>query len=201
MDFELQKRVKYPMFKKSISSLLALILIFSTVGPLYSNALASSIESEVNSIDLTKLNQMEKEAELIEELDENTLEPIIKNEDVQVNALPVPLIVVAVQIVRHGVPWAVKKYGDDVAKAAQKLSAYSAAKNIKSSLLDDDGVIISLFTEKVKGKQALKDPKSKWVITRDVGKDNAHGGSYWKLMDKSGKRIATLDKDGKVLRK
>lgn len=66
-------------------------------------------------------------------------------------------------------------------------------------MLDDDGVILSKFTTRISG-QERKDPKSKWTISRDVGKDNAHGGSYWKLMDNKGKRIATLDKNGKVLR-
>lgn len=116
------------------------------------------------------------------------------------NASAVPLIIVAVQIVRHGVTWAIKKYGDDLVKSALKSSAHKAASNIKKSLLDDDGVIISKFTQKISGKQAYKDPKSGWSITRDLGKNNSHGGSYWKLVDKSGKRIATLDKNGKVLR-
>lgn len=117
------------------------------------------------------------------------------------NSSAVPLIVVAVQIARYGVTWAIKKYGDDVVKAVLKSSAHEAAKDIKKSLLDDDGVIIKLFTQKIKGSQTKKDPKSGWSISRDVGKDNAHGGSYWKLMNKAGKRIATLDKNGKVLRK
>lgn len=116
------------------------------------------------------------------------------------NASALPLIVVAVQIVRHGVTWAIKKYGDDVVKAALKSSAHKAASKIKKSLLDDDGVILKVFTQNVKGTQTKKDPKSGWSISRDVGKGNSHGGSYWKLMDKSGKRIATLDKNGKVLR-
>lgn len=116
------------------------------------------------------------------------------------SAVPVPLIVIAVQIVRYGVQWAIKKHGKTVVNNALKSSAHTAAKKIKSSLLDDNGVKIKLFTQKIKGKQEYKDPKSGWSISRDVGKNNSHGGSYWKLIDKYGKRIATLDKNGKVLR-
>lgn len=34
-----------------------------------------------------------------------------------------------------------------------------------------------------------------------AGKPTAHGGSYWKLLDKHGNRIGTLSKDGIYLRK
>ena len=116
------------------------------------------------------------------------------------DASAVPLIIIAVQIVRYGVQWAIKKHGKTLVNNALKSSAHKAAQKIKSSLLDDNGVKIKLFTEKLKKKQEWKDPKSGWSISRDVGKGNSHGGSYYKLMDKSGKRIATLDKNGKVLR-
>ncbi|GLF88762.1 hypothetical protein Saga11_00210 [Bacillus safensis] len=53
---------------------------------------------------------------------------------------------------------------------------------------------ISLFNKKVKGKQEWKDPTSGWSILRDLGKGNSHGGSYYKLMNESGERIATLNK-------
>lgn len=116
------------------------------------------------------------------------------------DASAVPLIIIAVQIVRHGVQWAIKKHGKTLVNNALKTSAHTAAKKIKSSLLDDNGVMIKLFTQKVKKKQEWKDPKSGWSISQDVGKGNSHGGSYYKLMNKSGNRIATLDKNGKVLR-
>lgn len=261
------------MFKKFSLFLLVFVFLFSTVGPSYSIAFASSFtESEVETIDLTEVQQLSNEetielsnniemkekynnnrSEIDTSLDNNqlkvdsTLETDLNtgemlftgniregNESIDVdfeviltyvenndfggklidrktgqeylfdtkvaNASAVPLIIIAVQIVRYGVTWAVKKYGDDIVKAALKSSAHKAASKIKKSLLDDDGVIIGKFTKKVKGKQEYEDPKSGWSISRDVGKNNSHGGSYWKLMDKSGKRIATLDKNGKVLR-
>ncbi|PAE06380.1 hypothetical protein CHI12_16755 [Terribacillus saccharophilus] len=60
---------------------------------------------------------------------------------------------------------------------------------------------ISKFTEKVRGSQKYRDPDTKWTIARDSGKANSHGGSYWKLFNSKGKRVATLTKEGKVLRK
>lgn len=116
------------------------------------------------------------------------------------DASAVPLVVVAVQIVRYGLQWAIKKYGKKVATNALNSSARIAAKNVKKSLLNDTGVKISVFTQKVKGKQAWKDPKSGWTISRDLGKGNSHGGSYYKLSNNKGKRIATLSKSGKILR-
>ncbi|MBR0588958.1 SAR2788 family putative toxin [Bacillus pumilus] len=117
------------------------------------------------------------------------------------DASAVPLVIIAVQIVRFGVQWAIKKYGKKVVTNALNSSARLATKNVKKSLLNDTGVKISLFTKKVKGKQEWKDPKSGWSISRDLGKGNSHGGSYYKLMNKSGERIATLNKSGHILRK
>ena len=67
--------------------------------------------------------------------------------------------------------------------------------------MNDTGVKIPLFTKKVKGRQKWKNPTSGWSILRDFGKGNSHGGSYYKLMNKSGERIATLNKSGRVFRK
>lgn len=117
------------------------------------------------------------------------------------DASAAPLVIVAIHIVRYGVQWAIKKHGKKVVQNALKSASHKAAKDIKKSLLNDNGVKIQLFTKRVKGKQDLVDPKSGWSISRDVGKGNSHGGSYWKLTNKSGTRIATLDKSGKVLRR
>ncbi|MDA2423789.1 hypothetical protein PDN55_27685 [Bacillus cereus] len=50
-----------------------------------------------------------------------------------------------------------------------------------------------------KYKKKIIPPKSGWMIVRDRG-NNPHGGSFYKLLNKAGKRIATLDKNGKILR-
>lgn len=67
---------------------------------------------------------------------------------------------------------------------------------IPSRLKDNSGnVKLGNFKQKVKGKTAYKESGG-WVID----KDNAgHGGRKWKLKDKSGKRIASLDGNGKIL--
>ncbi|SUL36130.1 Uncharacterised protein [Staphylococcus aureus] len=40
--------------------------------------------------------------------------------------------------------------------------------------------------------------KTKWTISKNKGQ--SHGGSYWKLINNKGKRIASLTKEGKILR-
>ncbi|MCP3660275.1 MAG: hypothetical protein GY830_08200, partial [Bacteroidetes bacterium] len=59
-------------------------------------------------------------------------------------------------------------------------------------------VDLSKFTEKLK-RGRFKDPKTKYII----GPDKAnHGGSIWKLFDKSGKnRIGSITKDGLFIKK
>ena len=170
------------MFKKYISSLLAFVLLFTSVGPLYSNALASSsTESEVEFINLEELQPLLNETEMTEEQSEIIIET---------RALPVPLFVIAVQIVKRGVKWAAKEYGDDLVNLALKSSAHKAAKKIKASLLDDDGVILSKFTTRISG-QERKDPKSKWTISRDSIKLLLH------FLDNM--EILTSIKDGQCL--
>lgn len=79
---------------------------------------------------------------------------------------------------------------------AQEIAAIKA--QIPSRLRTDSGdVDLSKFTEKVKGSNSHKE-EGGWTIDKDT---SGHGGSAWKLKDKSGKRIASLDADGKVLRK
>lgn len=79
---------------------------------------------------------------------------------------------------------------------AQEIAAIKA--QIPSRFRTDSGdVDLSKFTEKVKGSSSLRE-KGGWTVDKDTA---GHGGSAWKLKDKSGKRVASLDSDGKVLRK
>ncbi len=111
-----------------------------------------------------------------------------------------PLVVVAVMAARYGIQWAIKKYGKKAVNNAIKSNTHKVAKGINSRLLTSKGVDIGKFTQKVKGKNPVyRDPKTGWSISRNKGQ--SHGGSYWKLLDKSGTRKATLTKDGKILRK
>lgn len=87
---------------------------------------------------------------------------------------------------------------------AKKISAWfnqqkiisAVKKKIPSRLKDKKGnVNLGKFKNKVKKKTAYKESGG-WMID----KDNAgHGGRKWKLKDKSGKRIGSLDGNGKVL--
>ena len=70
---------------------------------------------------------------------------------------------------------------------------------------DDATVYVNLkkITQRIAHSKptSYKDPKSKWTIQKDKAGENGHGGSFWKLFDPSGKRVATLSKNGKILRK
>ena len=63
---------------------------------------------------------------------------------------------------------------------------------------------IGKFKTKLSRGQGFKDPDG-YRIMKDKGvngtKAQTHGGSFWKLFNSAGKRIATLTKDGKVLRR
>lgn len=56
---------------------------------------------------------------------------------------------------------------------------------------------MSKFDSKISGKKAYK-AKNGWRIEKDTGH---HGGREWKLINKAGKRIASLGKDGTILAK
>ena len=115
-------------------------------------------------------------------------------------ASAVPLVVVAVMAARYGIKWAIKKYGKKAVNKAVKSNTHHIAKGINKSLLNDKGVNIGKFTQKVKGNNPTwRDPKTKWTISKNRGEP--HGGSYWKLINNKGKRKASLTKDGKILRK
>ena len=76
--------------------------------------------------------------------------------------------------------------------------AEEAKKDIPERLKDGEGnVDLGKFDQNVKGKNAKKE-KGGWEIEKDT---SGHGGSKWKLKDKKGKRVASLDENGKVLRK
>lgn len=86
----------------------------------------------------------------------------------------------------------------------KKVTAYFAKQKeisiiesaIPSRLKDKNGnVKIGEFKQKVKGQTAYKE-KGGWSIDKDQA---GHGGRKWKLKNKSGKRIASLDGNGKVL--
>ena len=83
-----------------------------------------------------------------------------------------------------------------------KLGVHDKIKKIKEKipqrLLNEDGTVnMSLFNIKIKRKVCKKEPKGGYMIDRDTKND---GGSKWKLKDKNGKRICSLDDNGKILR-
>lgn len=66
-------------------------------------------------------------------------------------------------------------------------------------MLDSNGnVKLGNFNQKVKGKNAWKDPKTGYVKEKDTA---GHGGRKWKIKDKQGNRKASTDGNGKILSK
>ncbi|RJS50178.1 SAR2788 family putative toxin [Bacillus sp. PK3_68] len=188
------------MFKKKFLYLLSFLLIFSTVGPSYSMAMASTQNKDDEITDLSQFEQLtdqevielsdsiemversnshvseitvnidnedlKVESELTTDLDTGKIEYVGEiqegNENIAVNfevflsyvdgddfggflvdnntgqkysfdtkvadASAVPIIIIAVQIVRYSVQWAIKKYGKTLVNNALKSSAYAAAK-------------------------------------------------------------------------
>ena len=81
---------------------------------------------------------------------------------------------------------------------AQRAEISAAKSNIPSRLKDGNGnVKVGDFNQKVSGKTAYKE-KGGWTIEKDTA---GHGGRKWKLKNKSGDRVASLDENGKVLGK
>ena len=70
--------------------------------------------------------------------------------------------------------------------------------SIPNRLIDKrtGNVDLGKFNQKVKGKTAYKE-RGGWVIDKD---ETGHKGK-WKLKDKKGERVGTLDENGKVLGK
>ncbi|SHK65259.1 hypothetical protein [Tepidibacter formicigenes] len=59
-------------------------------------------------------------------------------------------------------------------------------------------VDLGKFNQKVKGDKVAYKEKGGWTIEKDTAQ---HGGRKWKLKDKRGRRVASLDENGKVLGK
>ncbi|MDD7911542.1 hemagglutinin repeat-containing protein [Pseudovibrio exalbescens] len=68
-------------------------------------------------------------------------------------------------------------------------------------LTKGDYINLGDFTKRVRGSKDFADPATGYRISKDRAGAGGHGGSFWKLYDKRGNRIATLSKDGQVLRK
>lgn len=77
------------------------------------------------------------------------------------------------------------------------LEPWFTKSNIPARLKDSNGYVrLGDFDRKVPGKKAYRESGG-WTIEKDTA---GHGGSYWKLKNKSGDRVASLDQNGKVLR-
>lgn len=92
--------------------------------------------------------------------------------------------------------WAYKKIKSWFTNYRRNVANYYG---IPERLLDNKGnVRLGDFKNKVKGKQAWKDPKTGYTKEKDTA---GHGGKKWKIKDKKGKRKASTDGNGKILSK
>ncbi|WP_245312315.1 hemagglutinin repeat-containing protein [Rhizobium sp. R693] len=75
-------------------------------------------------------------------------------------------------------------------------------KRPNDTLQKGDKIDLDAFSQRVKveGETRYVDPKSGYQIVKDRAGVNSHGGSAWKLLDRSGGRIGTLNSDGVYLR-
>ncbi|WP_392562458.1 hypothetical protein RHO12_02970 [Orbus sturtevantii] len=72
--------------------------------------------------------------------------------------------------------------------------------NYKGDLQKGDKVDLNRFSAKGKDEN-YRDPKTGWSVSPDRAGAKSHGGSAWKLLNKKGGRIGTLDSGGQFLRK
>ncbi len=68
-------------------------------------------------------------------------------------------------------------------------------KKIQRLLNKEGNVDLALFYQKVKGRKMFKE-KSGNMIDKDMAR---HAGKVWKLLDREGNRICSLDSKGKMV--
>ncbi len=95
------------------------------------------------------------------------------------------------------------KGGSGAAAGAPDPDDRDPFKRPNSNLQKGDKIDLDSFDERVKvdGETRYEDSKSGCQIVKDRAGTNSHGGSAWKLLDKSGNRVGTLNSDGTYLRK
>ena len=105
-------------------------------------------------------------------------------------------VVVIAGVTIHVGHWAYKKIKSWFSNYKKNIANYY---DIPERLLDSKGnVRLGDFTNKVKGKDAWRDPKTGYTKEKDK---SGHGGKKWKIKDKKNNRKASTDENGKILSK
>ena len=99
--------------------------------------------------------------------------------------------------------WSKSKVKKATKASKQYIEAQRILKKIPKALKTKDGKKVDIGKFKGKGPKLPKGGRGKlgpkkWYIGNDT---DGHGGSKWKLFNRAGERIASLSKDGTVLRK
>ncbi len=87
---------------------------------------------------------------------------------------------------------------------SKKSDAEKASNSIPSSLKKNkDHVDLGKFTEKVRGSSKKKDPKTGWMIDPDKVGHKGYDGTEkkWKILNKKGNRVGSLNAKGKIIDK
>ncbi|WMX70898.1 hypothetical protein [Lactococcus cremoris] len=67
---------------------------------------------------------------------------------------------------------------------------------ITNKIMKNGKIDISKFTQKVRGTDKWRDPKTDWEIDKS---NTSHKGDKWKLNNPKGKRIASITADGRIV--
>lgn len=211
------------MFLKNVSKSIAIALVsilvstplFNTVSAMEANNEENTnLESKLDS-EYTKSDEMNFE-EIQVTLDKSELDEIQKIiEDIENNkptrtkrsTAYIGQRITAINIIGFGLvtiytggiilKGAIVKAGTTQFNRVKDIvEPYMIGANIPSRLKKDGNTVdVDKFTDKVKGKKAYRNPKTGWVIERDV---DGHKGSKWKLKDKQGNRKASLRENGDI---
>ncbi|MGL5972563.1 MAG: hypothetical protein ACRCZK_02415 [Oscillospiraceae bacterium] len=199
---------------KKTSLLIIIIFILSIFNPVINNT-AYSMENDIIIDELYLTDEKIKLSnDYIEyQLDNNNRFIMARNIAVISGSFFIPgvgqaIITVAGTIVVLGAiiatgSWLYKKITVWV-YYSKKNSADNAISKIPSSLKNRNGnVNVGRFTKKTRGKQEWKDPKTGWSIEKDTSGHRGYDRSIkkWKIKDKKGKRIGSLNSNGKVIDK
>ncbi len=214
--------MKFKKIKSKIALALILSLTIVNIGPsikTFANPINNDTKININELEIPNLNLSEEEINLAN----NYIEEQINNGEIAImprsataalaGTFFIPgvgqavittagVIIVGGAIISAG-SWLGRKVTDWVYNS-KKNDAEKASSNIPKSLKKKNGnVDTGKFTQKVRGKQEWKDPKTGWSIEKDNTNHRGYDGSIkvWKIKNIKGKRVGSLNSSGKVIDK
>ncbi|CEP43732.1 MAG: hypothetical protein E6920_20710 [Clostridium sp.] len=201
------------MFLKKVSKSIAIALITVFVSmPIFNTASAMEItemeeltiesSKEIQNIKLDRVDE-EELLKIIEEVESNKPRRSKRSAGAYNIGSPITTIKLIglglVTIYTGGViiKGAVIKAGTSAFERVRSVvEPYMIGSEIPSRLKKDGNTVdLGKFTDRVKKKNAYKNPKTGWTIEKDR---DGHKGSQWKLKDEKGRRRASLRGNGDI---